>query len=241
MLKYIFSVMLVFFYPFNVMSEWKLISKKSSDVNIYIDFEKIDGESRYGYTWILVDGSTPETDGSMSQLLYVNVDCKKTQIMYLETKSFSNNMGKGEIITNQKKKNSDWSKIKPKTIEEVIRDQICMMIGHDTRLFDKFYEDHPDYKDHLKNRDLKKNKLEKKEDSDWKYYTFNTRNEKYYLNEKTFKKDGQFIYFGVLTDHETKTDELNNSYNSSISTHKVDCSTNKIRVEQIITYKKKNG
>ena len=119
---------------------------------------------------------------------------------------------------------------------------ICMMIGHDSRFFDKFYEDHPDYKDHLKNRNHKKNKSEEKKDSGWIYYRNTIDNDKFYLNEKTIKKDGKFLYFGLLVDSDTtKVDELNNSYNSHITTNKVDCSTNKIQVEQTILYKKRMG
>jgi len=127
-MKYIFVIcglLLPIIFSSTSNAKWTKVVESVDGNEFYLDFERIRKHSGYIYIWRVDNYLKPDPDGTLSEKLYIEVDCKLFRSKYLSATFHSQPMGKGTpqdiAVTNL----NEWQYPSPGSVLEIILEETC--------------------------------------------------------------------------------------------------------------------
>ena len=104
--------------------EWTQVSKTTSGIPFYVDFERVRKHDGFVYYWVLVDYLAPTEQGKLSGQVYKQGDCNLVRHRFLSFVHHEQPMGRdtGESNTN---KNPEWKYPSPDSTWESVLQTVC--------------------------------------------------------------------------------------------------------------------
>ncbi len=106
-------------------AEWKEVTKNVRGTTYYVDFERIRKHDGYVYFWRLSDYLKPNSAGSFSGIIYLQVDCKLFRSKYLSDTYYTGPMGTGQDNGGSNIPDKNWSYPNPNSASEAILKKVC--------------------------------------------------------------------------------------------------------------------
>jgi hypothetical protein len=106
-------------------AEWTLVSEGSRTGKFYVDYDRITKKNGYTYFWKLSSYSQPQTQGYMSMLTYVLLDCKHPRrSMNLQMRAFDRPLRRGNNIATWSPP-KEWDYPAPDSVMEILLNEVC--------------------------------------------------------------------------------------------------------------------
>lgn len=105
-------------------SNWELVSTSSSGSKRYIDPSTIRRDGNLRRFWVLVDYPPPQSDGTLSQRVYEELDCREERRRGINITSFRGSMASGDIVGSGQGEGG-WQQIAPGTQGAAIMRYVC--------------------------------------------------------------------------------------------------------------------
>ena len=120
----ILTIFLSFFlFPSTSLGEWKPVSKSIDGKDVFfLDFDRIRESGDYVYYWSL--GNFPESDGTLSVMIYQKGDCERFTHKIIDVYGFEGQMGQGEE-TGHDNSESKWRSPPPNSSLEIMLKSVC--------------------------------------------------------------------------------------------------------------------
>ena len=120
----IFTLIFTVMFSSTSFAEWtKVVQNVSGDV-FYVDFDRIRKHDGFVYYWRVADFLKPDKDGDLSEINFVQVDCKLFRYKILSGSFHKEPMGRGnpQTIT---PKNPQWEFATPNSVNESLQESVC--------------------------------------------------------------------------------------------------------------------
>jgi hypothetical protein len=103
-----FLTFFVLLFSSSVVAEWTLIAHSDYGDSFFVEYDTIKKENEYVYYWELVNYPSSLQDNIYSAKNYFVLDCKKYLFKFLKDIYFSEEMGKGKIISQSEVPDEFW-------------------------------------------------------------------------------------------------------------------------------------
>ena len=104
--------------------EWELGSESVTDGKMYYDKERVRKNGTSLYFWMLHDYGRPSLDGTLSVIIYTQLDCSSLRYKDLKVQSYDKSMGEGEI-TSEGTPQDEWKYLQPESVTEFMYNRVC--------------------------------------------------------------------------------------------------------------------
>ena len=104
--------------------EWELGSESVTDGKMYYDKDKVRKNGTSLYFWMLHDYGRPSLDGTLSVIIYTQLDCSSLRYKDLKVQSYDKSMGEGEI-TSEGTPQDEWKYLQPESELEFKYNKVC--------------------------------------------------------------------------------------------------------------------
>ena len=104
---------------------WTLAAESVSGTQFYLDFDRMRKYSGNVYIWELHDYLLPDSDGTLSEKLYMEVDCKKFKKRIISSTFHDSPMGEGSPQDFETSNLNEWQYPSPESVREILIDAAC--------------------------------------------------------------------------------------------------------------------
>ncbi len=126
-----FAILTGVFWSYSSLANWNIITESSHGSKSFVDFDSI-VLKRCGFSLQfgcrrfseLIDYDKPGFSGELSTRSLVEYDCKRKVWRLISSKSFSQNMARGQVVSNNSVK-SVWKNIPMQSLESLKFSLVC--------------------------------------------------------------------------------------------------------------------
>jgi hypothetical protein len=108
-----------------VHAKWTKLGKGQDGDTYYMDFERIKKHDGKVYFWRLADYLKPTKTGSFSSKVYVEAECGRFRLRYLNATFYKGPKGEGTVSTSINIPEKDWHYPPPDSVAEALLKVAC--------------------------------------------------------------------------------------------------------------------
>ena len=109
-------------------AEWRKLTSNNSGVEFYIDEESIRTNKGYTFFWYLSNYNKRTSQGHLSSIIYVKLDCGTLGYKFLSDRYYTGTMGNGEKTGGSNRPDKDWQYYRPGSSGNKIFKYVCQKI-----------------------------------------------------------------------------------------------------------------
>lgn len=106
-------------------AEWTKVIKNEIGDNFYVNFERIKKHSDKIYYWELIGFFKPSELGVRSNRSYIEAECDRLRIRYLNSTFFFGPMASGTILAEINTPEKNWRYVPPDSVDDLILKAVC--------------------------------------------------------------------------------------------------------------------
>lgn len=106
-------------------AKWTFIIEGVEGDKFYLDFDRMRKHSGNVFIWELHDYLKPDSDATLSEKIYSEVDCEKFRTKMLSSTFHSLPMGKGTPQDFETSNLNEWNYPSPGSVGEILLEEIC--------------------------------------------------------------------------------------------------------------------
>ena len=106
-------------------AKWTEVVKSVNENTYYVDLERIKKHNGKIYFWKLADYLKPDKYGAISTKSYIEAECSRLRIRYLNFTTYKGPMASGEVSTSNNTPDKDWHYPPPDSMFEGVLKAVC--------------------------------------------------------------------------------------------------------------------